>query len=104
MEEATYGYDGLDRLVGVQYPGGKAEVYRLDPVGNRLGERELANATNLAFGEWPTSFPNAAGSTALFDRHVHHSEIISIEGESSRKREAEADKEATATRRRRTRS
>ena len=60
--------------------------------------------TNLAFGEWPTIFPNAACTTALIDRLVHHSEIISIEGESYRKREAEADKEATATRRRKKRS
>jgi hypothetical protein len=38
------------------------------------------------------------------DRLVHHSEIISIEGESYRKREAEQSKEATETRRRKKRS
>ncbi len=47
---------------------------------------------------------HAACTTALIDRLVHHSEIISIEGESYRKREAELAKEATATRRRKKRS
>jgi hypothetical protein len=39
--------------------------------------------------DWPTIFPSATCTTALIDRLVHHSEIISIEGESYRKREAE---------------
>lgn len=39
-EPTTYGYDALDRLVGVKYPEGQATLYRLDAVGNRLGERK----------------------------------------------------------------
>lgn len=39
-ESTTYGYDTLDRLVGVKYPDGQATLYRLDAVGNRLGERK----------------------------------------------------------------
>jgi len=35
-------------------------------------------------------FPNAATTTALIDRVVHHAEIITIEGESYRRRIAEA--------------
>ncbi|MGH6690152.1 MAG: ATP-binding protein, partial [Gammaproteobacteria bacterium] len=46
--------------------------------------------TNLPFSEWPTIFPNAATATALIDRVVHHTEIITIEGESYRRRVAEA--------------
>ncbi|WP_342373837.1 DUF6531 domain-containing protein [Myxococcus stipitatus] len=46
-ESTTYGYDSLDRLVGVKYPDGQAAMYRLDPVGNRLGERR---ATASAVG------------------------------------------------------
>lgn len=38
-ESTTYGFDALDRLVGVKYPDGQATLYRLDGVGNRLGER-----------------------------------------------------------------
>jgi DNA replication protein DnaC len=37
-------------------------------------------------------FPNAACTTALIDRVVHHAEIIAIEGESYRRREAESAK------------
>lgn len=39
-ESTTYGHDALDRLVGVKYPDGQATLYRLDGVGNRLGERK----------------------------------------------------------------
>ncbi|WP_217442129.1 RHS repeat domain-containing protein [Myxococcus sp. CA039A] len=39
-ESTTYGYDALDRLVGVKYPEGQATLYRPDAVGNRLGERK----------------------------------------------------------------
>lgn len=46
--------------------------------------------TNLAFSEWSSVFPNAACTTALIDRVVHHAEIIAIEGDSYRKREAQA--------------
>jgi DNA replication protein DnaC len=46
----------------------------------------------LAFTDWPTIFPNAACTTALIDRVVHHAEIIAIEGESYRRREAQAEK------------
>ncbi|QSQ15624.1 RHS repeat-associated core domain-containing protein [Myxococcus landrumensis] len=38
-ESTTYGYDALDRLVGVKYPDGQAALYRMDAVGNRVGER-----------------------------------------------------------------
>ncbi len=65
------------------------------------GERQRKSVvitSNLAFKDWPTC------TTALIDRLVHHSEIISIEGESYRKREAEQSKEATETRRREERS
>ncbi len=65
VEETTYGYDGLDRLVGVQYQGGKAELYRLDAVGNRTGERELADAA-LSGGQL-ASYEPPAGATIVRD-------------------------------------
>jgi hypothetical protein len=37
----------------------------------------------------PTIFPNAATTTALIDRLVHHAEILTIEGDSYRRRVAE---------------
>jgi RHS repeat-associated protein len=42
VETTRYGYDALDRLVGVRYDDGQTVLYRLDPVGNRTGERELS--------------------------------------------------------------
>ena len=61
-------------------------------VSRRYERKSLVLTTNLAFTEWPTIFPNAACTTALIDRVVHHAEIIAIEGESYRRREAHADK------------
>jgi hypothetical protein len=37
VEETRYGYDALDRLVGVGYPD-RTVLYQLDAVGNRVGE------------------------------------------------------------------
>ncbi|WP_242393891.1 RHS repeat-associated core domain-containing protein [Anaeromyxobacter oryzisoli] len=64
-ELTTYGYDALDRLVGVLYSGGRAELYRLDAVGNRTGEREL---TGVVSGSDLTRFdPIPAGATLTRD-------------------------------------
>ena len=46
-EETTYGYDALDRLVGVAYPD-KTVLYQLDAVGNRIRERVAPTAGVLA--------------------------------------------------------
>ncbi len=73
-------------------------------VSRRYERKSIVITTNLAFADWPTIFPNAACTTALIDRLAHHSEIISIEGESYRKREAALTREATETRRRKKRS
>lgn len=40
-DPTRYGYDGADRLTGVQYPGGTAKLYKLAPDGSRLGEKEV---------------------------------------------------------------
>jgi RHS repeat-associated protein len=65
VELTTYGYDALDRLVGVQYSGGKAELYRLDPVGNRTGERELSGVS--LSGQELLSFEPPAGAAVVRD-------------------------------------
>lgn len=66
-------------------------------VSQRYEKRSLVLTTNLPFSEWPTIFPNAACTTALIDRVVHHADVLVLEGDSFRRREAEARK---ATRRR----
>ncbi len=40
--------------------------------------------TNRPFSEWSEVFPNTACVVSLVDRLLHHSEILSIEGESYR--------------------
>jgi len=40
-ETTAYGYDILDRFTGVAYADGRAALYHLDAVGNRIGEREV---------------------------------------------------------------
>lgn len=63
-------------------------------VSRRYEKRSIVLTTNLAFGEWNTIFPNAACATALIERLIHHSDIITITGESYRLREAEKDAQA----------
>jgi DNA replication protein DnaC len=93
----------IDEIGYLSYDNRNADLL-FQVVSRRYERKSIVITTNLAFAEWPTIFPNAACTTALIDRLVHHSEIISIEGESYRKREAEAAKEETATRRRKKRS
>jgi hypothetical protein len=58
-------------------------------VSRRYERKSLVLTTNLAFKEWPTVFPNATCATALIDRVIHHSDVISVAGKSYRLREAE---------------
>jgi DNA replication protein DnaC len=78
----------LDEIGYLSYDNRNADLL-FQVVSRRYERRSIVLTTNLVFGEWPTVFPNAACTTALIDRLVHHSEIISIEGKSYRAREAE---------------
>lgn len=62
-------------------------------VSRRYERKSLVLTTNLAFKEWPTVFPNATCATALIDRVIHHSDVISVSGKSYRLREAEGSAE-----------
>ncbi len=48
-ESTGYGYDALDRLVGVRYPDGTAHLYELDAEGNRLVERRTQEQVSLGY-------------------------------------------------------
>jgi DNA replication protein DnaC len=93
----------IDEIGYLSYDNRNADLL-FQAVSRRYERKSIVITSNLAFADWPTIFPNAACTTALIDRLVHHAEIISIEGESYRKREAEQTKEATETRRRKKRS
>jgi DNA replication protein DnaC len=81
----------IDEIGYLSYDARNADLL-FQVVSRRYERKSLVLTTNLAFSEWPTIFPNAACTTALIDRVVHHAEIIAIEGESYRRREAEAAK------------
>ncbi|WP_224248986.1 RHS repeat-associated core domain-containing protein [Hyalangium gracile] len=49
-ETTTYGYDALDRLTGVAYADGRAVLYQLDAVGNRIGERDASSSVVSSLG------------------------------------------------------
>ena len=86
---ASRGVLVIDEIGYLSYDARAADLL-FQVVSRRYERRSLVLTTNLPFSEWPTIFPNAATATALIDRVVHHSEIITIEGESYRRRVAEA--------------
>jgi DNA replication protein DnaC len=83
----------IDEIGYLSYDNASADLL-FQIVTRRYERRPIVLTTNLAFSDWNTVFPNAACATALIDRLTHHSEIITIEGESYRKREAELAKKA----------
>jgi DNA replication protein DnaC len=58
-------------------------------ITKRYEEKPTMITTNKPFTEWRDIFPNAACVISIIDRLVHHSEIVSIEGESYRLKEAQ---------------
>ena len=87
----------IDEVGYLSYDNRNADLL-FQIVSRRYETKSLILTTNLTFSEWPTIFPNAACTTALIDRVVHHSEIIVIEGDSYRRREAEDGKKNRKTR------
>jgi DNA replication protein DnaC len=88
----------LDEIGYLSYDARNADLL-FQVVSRRYERKSLILTTNLAFSDWPTVFPNAACTTALIDRVVHHAEIIAIEGDSYRRREAHEAQAAKPSRR-----
>jgi DNA replication protein DnaC len=80
----------LDELGYLSYDARNADLL-FQVISRRYERRSLVLTTNLAFKEWPTIFPNAACTTALIDRVIHHASVITIKGKSYRLREAQSD-------------
>lgn len=78
----------IDEIGYLSYDSRNADLL-FQVVSRRYENKSLVLTTNLVFQEWPTIFPNAACTTALIDRVIHHALIIPILGDSYRKREAE---------------
>lgn len=80
----------VDEIGYLSYDNRAADLL-FQVISRRYERRSVILTTNLAFKDWPTIFPNAACTTALIDRLVHHAVIIPIKGKSYRLREAEAE-------------
>ncbi len=78
----------IDEIGYLSYDSRNADLL-FQVVSRRYENKSLVLTTNLVFQEWPTIFPNAACTTALIDRVIHHALIIAIQGDSYRKRDAE---------------
>ncbi len=83
----------IDEIGYLSYDSRNADLL-FQVVSRRYERRSLVLTTNLAFSDWPTIFPNAACTTALIDRVVHHAEILAIEGDSYRRRDAQQARQA----------
>lgn len=79
----------LDEVGYLAYDAHAADLL-FQVVSLRHEKKPIVMTTNLAFSQWPQSFPNATSIAALVDRLTHRAEIIAIEGKSFRHREAEA--------------
>lgn len=78
----------IDEIGYLSYDSRNADLL-FQVVSRRYENKSLVLTTNLVFQDWPTIFPNAACTTALIDRVIHHALIIAIQGDSYRKRDAE---------------
>ncbi len=77
----------IDEVGYLSYSNRHADLL-FEIVSRRYEEKSTLITTNRPFAEWSEVFPNAACVVSLVDRLVHHSEIITIEGESYRLKEA----------------
>ncbi len=90
----------IDEVGYLSYSNRHADLL-FEIVSRRYEERSTMITTNRPFQEWSEVFPNAACVVSLVDRLVHHSEIITIEGESYRLKEAKEHRQRQATSRKR---
>jgi DNA replication protein DnaC len=77
----------IDEIGYLSYSNRHADLL-FELVSRRYESKSTVVTTNKAFSEWSEVFPNAACAVSLIDRLIHHSEVISIEGESYRLKEA----------------
>ena len=78
----------IDEIGYLSYSNRHADLL-FELVSRRYETKSTIITTNKAFKEWSEVFPNAACVVSLVDRLIHHSEIISLDGESYRLKEAQ---------------
>ncbi len=77
----------IDELGYLSYNNQHADLL-FEVVNRRYENKPNIITTNRPFGEWGEVFPNIPCVVSIIDRLVHHSEILSIDGESYRVHEA----------------
>lgn len=77
----------IDEIGYLSYSNRHADLL-FELVSRRYESKSTVVTTNKPFSEWSEVFPNAACVVSLVDRLIHHSEVISLEGESYRLKEA----------------
>jgi DNA replication protein DnaC len=77
----------IDELGYLSYSNRHADLL-FEIVNRRYELKPVIITTNRPFAEWGEVFPNAPCVVSIIDRLVHHSEILSIDGESYRMHEA----------------
>ena len=77
----------IDEIGYLSYSNRHADLL-FEIVNRRYEQRSTVITTNRVFSEWGEVFPNSACVVSLVDRLVHHSEILTIEGDSYRVKEA----------------
>lgn len=77
----------IDEIGYLSYSNRHADLL-FELVSRRYESKSTVVTTNKAFSEWSEVFPNAACVVSLVDRLIHHSEVISLDGESYRLKEA----------------
>ena len=93
----------IDEIGYLSYANRHADLL-FEIINRRYEQKTTIVTTNRAFSEWHEVFPNAACVVSLVDRLVHHSEIVTIDGDSYRMKEAQEKASATARKKKRTRS
>ena len=77
----------IDELGYLSYNNQHADLL-FEVVNRRYEVKPNIITTNRPFGEWGEVFPNIPCVVSIIDRLVHHSEILSIDGDSYRVHEA----------------
>ncbi|MEE9322431.1 MAG: ATP-binding protein, partial [Granulosicoccus sp.] len=77
----------IDELGYLSYNNQHADLL-FEVVNRRYEAKPNIITTNRPFGEWGEVFPNIPCVVSIIDRLVHHSEILSIDGDSYRVHEA----------------
>jgi DNA replication protein DnaC len=78
----------IDEVGYMSYSNKYADLL-YEVISGRYQKRPTIVTTNTAFKFWGEIFPNAPCVVTLVDQLVHHSEIVTIEGDSWRHHEAE---------------